>query len=177
MKKRILALASVLALVAVLVAPMAVRAATGTVSVTVGVSSVGVTVSPTTWATGTMVNSATATTWAATTLPDFVVTNTGNVIEDITIKGATATGSTYNWTLADAPGASIYALKFDEQPVTGVATAAWVALTTSDQTLKLAVPPTTLNVVWFDLQLSTPTSGSVAEVMSTTVTITAVARA
>jgi hypothetical protein len=78
----------------------------------------------------------------------------GTVVTDLGIKGAV----TADWTtLAAAPGANTYVHSFgtaaDETHVAG----SYTALTTSSQSLSAGVAAN--GVIWFGLQITTPTSG------------------
>jgi len=78
-------------------------------------------------------------------------TNTGNVAEDLNIKGANSAA----WTLAAAPGAEQYTHKFCTTTCTTPPTN-FTALTTNYQTLGTNIA--TSGTKTFDLQITTPTS-------------------
>lgn len=121
MKKRILSLVVVLALVGALVPATVFADNTGTVSCTVTAVLVSVTVTDGDVAYGTLALGATKNTakYDATHNPDGMdtpqtqlVTNTGTVDEDFQIKTSNAAGAT-NWTLGDTAGSDTFTHAFN----------------------------------------------------------------
>ncbi len=181
MKKRILVLATILALVAVLVVPTAALALdSGTVSVSGDSTVIAVTVSPSTWPiSGGILQGSTNITWATAVLGYFTVPNTGNCIEDFTIKGTNAVGSTpaaATWILTTTAASDNYTMGWGQAtgtPPNTVVPSSYTALGTgySALTTELAKNGTFL----FDLQLVAPnTIPTGATNMAATVTILAV---
>jgi hypothetical protein len=97
------------------------------------------------------------------------VENTGNVAEDLLIRGADATCGSATWVLAPAPGVEEYSHLYG----LGQAPRSYSALSTSASALASNV--TAGGTVDFNLKIQTPTSSPVYGVYSTTVTILAVA--
>jgi len=180
--KKILPIGLVLALLLVLV-PMPVLAAEATITVSGDSTVIAVTVSPTTWSIGTIAQGSTHSTFVEGVQGYFTVTNTGNCLEDMSIKGTDASGTApapATWTLAAAPGSDTYTIGWGqattttnpydtESTYTSKLTTSYAALTSS-----LAINGTYL----FDLQLKAPTTITVgATDMTATVTILAVVAA
>jgi hypothetical protein len=116
MKKRILALVAVLALVGALVPATIFADATGTVTCTVSAALVSLTVSPGTVAYGPLALNTTQNTaqYNAINNPSGMatpqtqtITNTGNVAVNCWVKTSNAIGGT-NWTLGNTAGADIF---------------------------------------------------------------------
>jgi len=181
LKNKILVLSIILALVAVATVPMAVMAAdTDTVDITVGSSTISCSVDPGTWAVGTITAGTPVSTFVSGTQGYFTLTNDGNVTEDFTIEGTDATGSTVTWTLVETLSTGDeYSLGFGQatdgaSPPYDVECANYTEFDDSgDDTLTtgLAVAGT----YKFDLQLNTNANTDVSEVMTATITVTAVA--
>ena len=175
--KKILISIIVLGLIATLAAPMAAMAApTGTVSVTTGASTVSMTVSPGTWSVGTITAGTAYSTFTSGEQGEFTLTNDGNVTEDFTIQGTNASGSTVTWTLSKTlSSANQYSLGFGQ--ATGASYDTECADYTEFDTSGTDTLTTGLVVAGnylFDIELTTYSGTDVSQVMSATVTITAV---
>jgi hypothetical protein len=138
---------------------------TGTISVTVSMeSTVAITVSPDGWTIGSVAFD------EVTASPEYTATNTGNVDEDFTIKGANATSG--GWLIQTGPvGDDIFMVGADLDPNDSYDILLW----TTDETLKNAVSFTNGTAV-FKLQYSTPSGDTygqgVAQGFVVTVTAT-----
>lgn len=137
---------------------------TGTIAVTVtAASTVAITVSPAAWAIGEVAFS------AVTTSPEYTATNTGNVLEDFTIKGADGAGA---WTIqTSAVGDDIFMVYADLGPTGSYDIKLW----TSDETLKDSVSFAN-GTAAFKLQYTAPsgdTVGPTAQGFNVTVTAAA----
>lgn len=166
--KKLITVALILLIVFPLVAFKKIMAAnSATVAATVTLQNVSVTVSNGTIAYGTLSVGTSKSTIATDLNNTQVITNNGNVAEDINIKGQNSA----NWTLAASPAADTYTQKFCTASCTVFTN--YTALTTNYQTLATDVGATgTKNL---DLQLLTPTSSSVFTSQSVDVSIQAVA--
>lgn len=112
MRKILIALALVVAIIAAAVLPATVLAVNPTVAITVTARVVAITNDKSTWAIGTVVpdavsyfstNNAQDDDWST-------ITNTGNVTVDVVIQGTDIEGGSYDWTLATAAGSETYSL-------------------------------------------------------------------
>lgn len=178
MKKKILVLGAVLALVAALAVPMAVLAQTDDIDVTVGQSTVSCTISPGTWSITSVTAGTPVSTFTSGEQGEFTLTNTGSVTEDFTIAGTDATGSSVTWTLLITPAvADDYSLGFGQATTTtdpyDTACADYTEFGTGASTLTTGL--TVDSTYLFDLELLVYTGSDDTQVMTATVTITAVA--
>jgi len=139
-----------------------------TVNATVTAQNISVTVSSGTIAYGILpVNTSKST--IATDLDALqTATNTGNVPEDLNIKGANSA----SWALSATPGAEQYTHKFCTATCTTPPTN-FTALTTNYQTLGTNIA--TSGTKTFDLQITTPTSTAVFTAQNVDVIVQAVA--
>ncbi len=158
MSKAMLLLALVVLLA--LAAPAAFAASNITVTVTLG--QVGVDVSPTSWALGTIAPGATQ----ETTSRHFTATNSGNVAEDFTITAGTSTPG--SWDPAAASGADEYRMGVTTDAITDQ------ALTPS---LALASNVAAAGTVGFDLKFTAPAVGSAYNAGGETITVSLAAAA
>jgi len=185
MKRRILALLSVLALVA-LVVPAAVFAAnTGTVSCTVSAQGlVSVTVTPGSVAYGTVALNTYKNTaqYDATNNPSGMatpqtqtITNTGNVNEDFDIKTSNAVGAT-NWSLTPSTPTHDEFSHFYFVSTTaynGTGTPMFIAFTWPDTNVEVATNVVPEGVRYLELLITMP--GSTADTGNHTITVTVLA--
>jgi len=139
-----------------------------TVNATVTAQNISVTVSSGTIAYGILPVNTSKSTIAADLNALQTATNTGNVAEDLNIKGANSTA----WTLAATPGAEQYTHKFCTTTCTTPPTN-FTALTTNYQTLGTDIA--TSGTKTFDLQITTPTSTAVFTPQNVDVIVQAVA--
>lgn len=162
MKKRILAVVAVLALVGALV-PAIVFAAEATVTCTVSAVLVSVTVTDGSVAYGTLALGANTTTLALADTQ--TATNNGTVAEDFNIESSNATrGGGTNWTLVTTtPGSNEFKHEFSTN-----SGSSWAAMTTSYQTLKSNVLSSSNQT--FDLRITMPSSTS--DYLQHTITVT-----
>ena len=179
--KKILPIGLVVGLLLLLMPMPALAADTGTVTISGDSTVIAVTVSPTTWWIGTIAQGSTHSTWVTGTQGYFTVTNTGNCLEDTTIKGTNASGTApaaATWTLAGTPGSDAYTIGWGQATTT---TTSYDTESTYASKLTTSYAALTNSLVIngtfkFDLQLKAPTTISVgATDMSATVTILAVA--
>jgi len=133
-------------------------------------------ISPGTWAVGTITAGTPVSTFVSGTQGYFTLTNTGNVTEDFTIEGTDATGSTVTWTLTKTPAsANQYSLGFGQATGGSYETecANYTAFDTNGETLTTGLVAD--GTFLFDLELNTYDGTDVTQLMRATVTITAVA--
>lgn len=143
-------------------------ATTANVTATVTVQNISVTVSDGSIAYGTLGNNSTRSTIASDLNDVQVVSNNGNITEDVNIRGQ----NSVNWTLAASAGSDQYVHRFCNSSC-GTPPTNYTALTTNYQTLAsglAASATTTLN-----LQINTPNPSTVFTQQSVDVTIQAVA--
>lgn len=110
--KKITMIVVVLVLLVALAIPITASATNPTVDLTVSATIVAITNSQATWSMG-AVEINTVEYFSVNNAQDddySLVTNTGNVAEDVKIQGTTFEGGTYDWTLATAAGDKIYSL-------------------------------------------------------------------
>jgi len=149
----------------------AIKAAdTGSVAATVTAQNISLTVSDGTVAYGTVGLGSSQSTVATALNDSQTATNTGNVSENINIRGMNSTSVGVGWTLAATPGADVYTHKFCNSNCDSSPT--WTALTLNNQTLSATVGAGT-SAPLFDLQLSTPTSSTSFDVQTVNVTVQA----
>lgn len=163
MKKRILALVAVLALIGVLLPAAVFAADTGTVSCTVSAVLVSVTVTDGSIAYGTLGLGANITTIALADTQ--TATNNGTVAEDFNIKSSNATriGGT-DWTLVTtSPGSNQFKHEFSINSGSN-----WTAMTNSYASLKTNVASNSSQT--FDLRITMP--GSTSDYLQHTITVT-----
>lgn len=139
-----------------------------TVNATVTAQNISVTVSSGTIAYGILPVNTSKSTIVADLNALQTATNTGNVAEDLNIKGANSAA----WTLATTPGAEQYTHKFCTTTCTTPPTN-FTALTTNYQTLGTDIA--TSGTKTFDLQITTPTSTAVFTPQNVDVIVQAVA--
>jgi hypothetical protein len=166
MKKRILAIIAIVALMGVLLPATISADTTGTVTCTVTAVLVSVTVTPGSVAYGTLALGANTTTLALAATQTAI--NSGTVAENFTIKSSNATraGGT-NWTLVTTtPGSNEFKHEFSTNSG-GV----WTAMTTSYTTLKTNVAVSSNQT--FDLRITMPSSTS--DYLEHTITVTVMA--
>ncbi len=176
--KKLITIAIALAMLATMILPLSALAAeTGIVSITTGSQTISVGLTPDTWATGAIVAGTPKTTFNEENQGYFTITNEGSVTEDFSIKGTNATGSSVTWTLVTAPDATDeYSLGFGQATGVGPYTqcAEYTEFDTSDVPLTTGL--TVSSTYKFDLALTAFTGSNVNQMMSATVTITAVAQ-
>lgn len=175
--KKLITIAIALAMLATMILPVTAMAAeTGIVSITTGSQTLSVGLTPTSWATGAIVAGTPKTTFNSANQGYFTITNDGSVTENFLIKGSNADGSSVTWTLETSPdAANEYSLGFGQTTGSGTYTecADYTEFGTSDVSLTTGL--TVSSTYKFDLALTAFTGSNVAQVMSATVTITAVA--
>ncbi len=170
--KSLLATICILAMVGMMIGTIAKAGDTVTATITIG--TVSVTIAPTTFDYGTMPFSSTKASYdtAGVLAGKNISATVGTLVTDLDIKGAVTTG----WTTLDAttPGVNTYVHKFaTSTDETTEPTNSYVGLTTSfADPDKLAAAVAAEGVVWFGLEISTPTSG-VATQQSAAVTVLA----
>lgn len=121
MKKRIVAIAMVLALIGNLIFPVLALAADPVVTITVSAKLIAATNTQANWAIG-PVEVDNVVYFSATGAQDddySQVENTGNVAIDVELQGTDFEGGAYDWTLAAAPGDQIYSLYANSEAVPG----------------------------------------------------------
>lgn len=112
MKKKLLALGIVLAMVVNVIVPSVALAVDPTVDITVSAKTIAITNTQSAWAIG-VVEVDGVVYFSATGAKDddySTITNTGNVAVDVEIQGTDFDGPTYDWTLASSPGVETYSL-------------------------------------------------------------------
>ncbi|MCL4353929.1 hypothetical protein M1349_00465 [Patescibacteria group bacterium] len=165
--KRLISNSFLLVLASLLFVPSVFAATTGVVAATVTAQSVSISLDVTSVTYGTLATSGTKDTTASGTNTSITATNSGNVSEILTIKGADTT----NWTLAGSAGTNNYVHQFCT--TTCDTTPSWTALTTSDQTLAASVASSGTQV--FDLKITAPSSTTFFTQQTANVTVTAAA--
>ena len=130
-----------------------------TVTATVTIGTVSVTVSPTAFDYGTMPFSTVKESFDTTGEPlhnKNISATVGTLVTDLDIKGAVTTG----WTTLHltAPGVNTYVHKFGTSTSEIIRPSSYAGLTTGFDTV-LAADVAADGVVWFGLQILTPTSG------------------
>jgi hypothetical protein len=140
----------------VLLALAAPAFAASDITVTVTLAQVGVDVSPTSWALGTMAPG----TSQQTTSRHFTATNSGNVAEDFTITAGASTPS--GWDPAAASGVDEYRMGVTTDAITDQ------ALTPS---YTLGSNVAALGTVGFDLKFTAPAAGSTYDAGGETITV------
>jgi hypothetical protein len=168
MKKRILAVVAVLALVGALLPAIVFAADTGTVSCTVSAVLVSVTVTDGSVAYGTLALNTTKSTLAAELNDRQTATNSGTVAENFTIKSSNATRiSGTNWTLVTGtPSLNEFKHEFSTN-----GSFPGTAMTNSYTTLKTNVLSGSNQT--FDLRITMP--GSTTDYLEHTITVTVMA--
>jgi hypothetical protein len=169
MKKRVVAIVAIVALVGLLLPATVFAADTGTVTCTVSAVMVSVSVSPGSVAYGTVNVGATK-----DTLSDpnqtLTATNDGSAAEDFKIKSSDATGSSQNWTLADTASAEHFTHK-----VSTNSGSSWpIVMQPAGTYFTLATGIAHSGSQTFDLQIGMPTSTTDYGAHSITVTVLAV---
>ncbi len=178
MRKKLLVVATVLALLGTIVSPMLVEASiTGTVTCTVSGQLVSVTVSDGSVSYGTLALSATKNTLlyngstnanGMTPADTQTATNNGTVAQDFNISSSSATGTSQSWTLAGSSDVAQFAHQFSIDGGTN-----WTSLTSEYQTLATNISASGTRT--FDLRIIMPSSTTDYGSHSITVTIQAVA--
>jgi hypothetical protein len=175
--KKLITLAIALAMLATMILPItALAAETGMVSITTGSQTLSVGLTPGTWATGAIIAGTPKTTFNSANQGYFEITSDGSVTENFMIKGTNATGSSVIWTLVTTPDAvNEYSLGFGQAEGSGTYTECsdYTEFGTSDVSLTTGL--TVSSKYKFDLALTAYTGSNVNQMMSATVTITAVA--
>lgn len=165
MKKRLIPVLLVLAIVAFPLTQSVFAATTATVAATVTVQNISVTVSDGIVTYGTLAVNTSAGTNAADTQ---TATNNGNVAEDLNIRGQDSA----DWTLAATAGSDEYVHRFCTSSCSTAPTN-YTALTTSYQTLASGIAASGTQT--FDLHITAPTASTVFTQQSVDVTVQAVA--
>jgi hypothetical protein len=140
----------------VLLALAAPAFAASDITVTVTLAQVGVDVSPTSWALGTMAPGGTQ----ETTGRHFTATNSGNVPEDFTITAGASTPS--GWDPAAASDVDEYRMGVTTDAITDQALAPSYALASN---------VATSGTVGFDLKFTAPAAGSTYDAGGETITV------
>jgi hypothetical protein len=172
MKKRIVAIVAVVALMGLLLPAAVFAADTGTVTCTVSAVLVSVTVTDGSVDYGTVNVGATKNTaqyettynpYGSDTPQTQTVTNNGSGTENYTIKSSNATGTSQTWTLGATAGDHIYthaALPLTDSAYTGGAAIGTfsIAMTTAGSYVPLASSVASSAVKYLELEIGMPTS-------------------
>ncbi len=168
---RIVADILILTLIFVCNATITLAAGTATVAATVTLQNVSVSVADGSISYGTLATNVTKTTLSGGLNDQQTATNSGNITEDLNIKGQ----NSVSWTLSGTAGADQYVHKFCIATcgTEGTPGAGFTALTTSYAALGTSIAAS--GTAAFDLLINTPTSSSVFTSQSVDVTVQAVA--
>jgi hypothetical protein len=168
MKKRILAIVAIVALIGLLLPAAVFAAETGPVTCTVSAVLVSVTVTPGTVAYGTVNIGATADTHTLSQTQ--TATNDGSATENFNIKSSDATGSTQTWTLAGTQGDH----QFTHEVSTDAGSTWPIVMQPAGTYFTLATGIAHSGTKTFDLRIGMPTSTTDYGAHTITVTVQAV---
>ncbi len=161
-----------LLLAVVLLLAAQVAFAASDITVTVTLQQVGVSVSPTSWALGTMAPGAAQSSWVSGNAGHFTATNAGNVAEDLTIAAGATSPS--NWAAGSSSAVDVYVIGFGIGSGDYTSEPTYATFTT---TTSLATSVAAAGTVDFDLEFTAPATGSTFDAGGQTFTVSLAASA